>query len=400
MKEYSRGKHNPTRGMTSEEVTNYWVSKAIERYGDKFDYSKVSLINNKKDSCIIVCREHGEMETSFANHMGSNTGCAKCGGSKCRVSKRMTFEDFLKRVNNIHPNKTFRILSRSFNTNRIKNEKVFVQDEYGICKINVSTLLKGGLPSVKSAVFKEHYLKNKYRGALGYNGLNFDKTYYTDALEYTVASCYHHGDFQTKPNWMLSNRRGCPKCGWERGIKNITSDSNKFIKKALKKFNHNRRIYNKVVYVNAKTKVEILCEVHNSYYLITPNCHLNGVGCPECATENRGYGKEDYIKQAKGRKANLYLIKCFKGDEVFYKIGISLHSLKRRYSYSNSIPYEYEKIIFKSFNAGDTWDLEKQILREFKQYKYLPSETFQGHTECFNLDLPIKEIEEKLAQLK
>lgn len=39
--------------------------------------------------------------------------------------------------------------------------------------------------------------------------------------------------------------------------------------------------YSKVEYVNAKTKVCIICPEHGEFWQ-TPNGHLNGKGCPKC----------------------------------------------------------------------------------------------------------------------
>lgn len=40
--------------------------------------------------------------------------------------------------------------------------------------------------------------------------------------------------------------------------------------------------YSKVIYTTAHTKVNIICNNHGSFYM-SPNSHLNGRGCPECA---------------------------------------------------------------------------------------------------------------------
>lgn len=44
--------------------------------------------------------------------------------------------------------------------------------------------------------------------------------------------------------------------------------------------------YDKSIYVNAKTKVVITCQVHGDF-LQTPNSHLGGAGCPSCQ-ESKG----------------------------------------------------------------------------------------------------------------
>ena len=123
MKEFKRTKHNPTIGMSDEEVTEYWINKSIEKYGDKFDYSEVGVISIKKDPCTIICKKHGRLKASFERHLDSNTGCPKCGDENCRNSKRMTFEEFMRRLDEAQPNRTFKILSKEFKGRQIKKKK-------------------------------------------------------------------------------------------------------------------------------------------------------------------------------------------------------------------------------------------------------------------------------------
>lgn len=44
--------------------------------------------------------------------------------------------------------------------------------------------------------------------------------------------------------------------------------------------------YGDVVYINAKTKIKVVCGVHGVFE-INPQEHLNGVGCPVCYNEQR-----------------------------------------------------------------------------------------------------------------
>ena len=42
--------------------------------------------------------------------------------------------------------------------------------------------------------------------------------------------------------------------------------------------------------------------------------------------------------------------------------------------------------------AGFVYDLENELHRQYKPYKYRPNEWFAGYTECYKIDLPIEEI--------
>ena len=59
-----------------------------------------------------------------------------------------------------------------------------------------------------------------------------------------------------------------------------------FIAKANKKHNF-KYDYHKVKYVNAKTKVIVICKICGYEFSVTPDCHLRGCGCPHCAKNGR-----------------------------------------------------------------------------------------------------------------
>lgn len=392
MKDFKRTKHNPTIGMTNEEVTQYWINQSIEKFGNSFDYSEVGTISKKIDPCIIICKAHGKLETSFYNHLGSEKGCFDCGDESCRESKRMTFENFIKRLDEINPNRNFKILSREFKGCQIKHEKLYTQDEFGICKVGVTILLRGVSPNIKTAVFPNLYNINRYKQLNKFNHLDFSKTDYKGALNYTTVNCRIHGEFPTKPNWVL-NGYGCPHCANKATGDRLRSNIKDFTDKANKVHGENTYDYSKSIYLSALKKLEIGCNIegHGTFWQ-KPNGHLDGNGCPICGVENGGYGKSDYVKQAKGRNGVMYILKLKNDDEEFYKIGITFQGIKTRFSGGNSLPYDYKIMYEYKCDAGCTWDLEKEHHKRYKPYQYFPNLTFAGHTECFTIDLPVEEI--------
>lgn len=67
--------------------------------------------------------------------------------------------------------------------------------------------------------------------------------------------------------------------------------------------------YGKTVYVNAKTKVLIICSIHGEFKQ-TPNNHLGGKGCLSCAitlrAKNRSTGLKAFIDKANKVHSNKY----------------------------------------------------------------------------------------------
>ena len=93
--------------------------------------------------------------------------------------------------------------------------------------------------------------------------------------------CKKHGVFHKTPDKHLHQKSGCSECANE--IKRIDSVDTIFDFKKKANFKHSDKYdYSKVNYINSKTKVEIICPEHGSFWQI-PNSHLMVNGCNKCA---------------------------------------------------------------------------------------------------------------------
>lgn len=88
--------------------------------------------------------------------------------------------------------------------------------------------------------------------------------------------CKIHGIFEQRPDRHINCKDGCLKCKHL----NMYSNTNEFIQKA-NKIHNNKFDYSKVDYKNNKSKVEIICPNHGSFYQ-SPQGHLEGYGCIQC----------------------------------------------------------------------------------------------------------------------
>lgn len=70
-----------------------------------------------------------------------------------------------------------------------------------------------------------------------------------------------------------------------------------FIQKA-KQLHNNKYDYSNVIYVNSRTKVKIICPSHGEFEQL-PSSHLQGNGCPKCATEWTDEHKENHAKSSR-----------------------------------------------------------------------------------------------------
>ena len=94
-----------------------------------------------------------------------------------------------------------------------------------------------------------------------------------------------HGEFWQRPNDHLSGYE-CRKC------------KNKHIPTTEEWVTHASIVhegkydYSKVNYVNATTKVCIICPIHGEFWQ-TPSNHMNGANCPHCNSDNKSKMEEN-----------------------------------------------------------------------------------------------------------
>lgn len=200
--------------------------------------------------------------------------------------------------------------------------------------------------------------------------------------------CKDHGGFWQVPS-MHKRGVGCPRCG---GTGILTQEK---IIEQFKEAHGDKYDYSEVQYVNGRTKVEIICEKHG-VFLQTPRNHKKGIGCKKCGDEISGWTRTNWIKSGDKSKYfdgfKLYIIKCWNDNKKFYKIGITYKKIHRRFCAKSSMPYQW-KLINSIEGSGEyIYDLENELHRKFKQYKYIPDIEFKGCQECFNTDLNIQEV--------
>lgn len=128
-------------------------------------------------------------------------------------------------------------------------------------------------------------------------GYCYSKTNYVTAHKPVIITCPKHGDFLQRPNNHLSGQ-GCPVCAMENRKKKRLSCTKEFVEKAKKIHGDDKYVYSKSVYAGANRKVRIICPEHGEFWQ-TPNNHLQGKGCPECAIKKKKKETETFIKEAR-----------------------------------------------------------------------------------------------------
>jgi len=111
------------------------------------------------------------------------------------------------------------------------------------------------------------------------NFYNYSKVEYKNISTNVCITCpiRGHGDFYQTPHSHLQGH-GCPRCGNE----NKRSNTEEFIERS-NLIHSDKYTYDKVKYVNKRTRVCITCPVrgHGDFFQ-TPGNHLRGRGCHRC----------------------------------------------------------------------------------------------------------------------
>ena len=90
--------------------------------------------------------------------------------------------------------------------------------------------------------------------------------------------------------------------------------------------------FSKVVYINSRTKVEVICSVHGSFFA-QPNTLLKGCGCKQCSfkriSKNKGLDLDEFLKRVKHRHQDKFKIfkETYTNKRGFIKIECEKHGV-------------------------------------------------------------------------
>lgn len=222
-----RGAGCPTCGQLkraesySKSHSNFdkFVKQAIEKFGDKFDYSKAKdMYVNNNTPIEIVCPIHGSFKMSPRQHLQSALGCNKCNAEKRSLSQQRRGNSiFLERAEAAH--------GKKYDYSKVK----YIKQSEKVCIIC--------------------HEKDKYG--------------------------VEHGEFMQTPYAHWSGQ-GCPKCGGR-----LVTNQEDFIR-VSQAVHGDRYDYSKVKYVDSKTKVCIVCPEHGDFWILPQKHYERGQGCSQC----------------------------------------------------------------------------------------------------------------------
>lgn len=261
-----------------------FLQKAQEIHGDRYDYSQVEYVNNKK-KIKVYCHKH---DTWFyptpVNHINQRTRCPKCGDESGGLKQRST--DFIERCTKIHNG-----FYNYDKTNYVgQHEKVII-----ICPIHgdfeqeASLHLKGmgcrqcGNKKIGDSLRSsaEQFIK-KSISIHGSDKFDYSRVNYVNNVTHVTLVCKKHNlEFEQLPSNHFKSIHSCPKCVNENNsLLKYTYDN--FLERS-QKIHSDLYDYSEVEYFGVCEKVKIVCKKHGGF-MQAPYLHFNGQGCPNCST--------------------------------------------------------------------------------------------------------------------
>ena len=305
-----------------EKLKNEFISKSIEKFGDKFDYSKVDYVDCKTP-IILICRKHGEFITTPDRHLRYKSGCPWCNRRKQSKGEEMTYKEFIEKANEKYDNKF----------------EYKCDNWIGVVKSKVTVICP------------EH--------------------------GESIVNARSHISNMTK--------FGCPICGNIERAKSKTDSYDDVIKQFMEVYG-NFYIYpeiNRETYKNKKSKIKIICPEHGEF-IKTPSKHLSGQGCHKCRMEELiktnqlpgGYCEDLFLTkpELKNTSALLYYFSINNGK--FFKIGITtkntsknrIQALKTK-AKSFGINIDIDEVCSKTYTLYEAFKIEQYILETYTEQR-------------------------------
>ena len=141
-------------------------------------------------------------------------------------------------------------------------------------------------------------------------------------------------------------------------------------------------------YINVVTKSIVNCKRCSQEFLKTPNGLLE-FGCLNCDARQKASGSNIYTKAFKNNQnpdtldCILYVVEFFNESEKFIKIGITTNTVGQRFK---RMKYNIKKHLVLNLNLTKALKHEKDVLKEFVEFKYIPLISFNGRQECLKFN--------------
>lgn len=254
--------------MAKKMTTQDFITKAIMKHGDRWDYTDTEYFGNSK-SVAIRCRDHGVFTPLANDHLSKLAGCPDCAGVR-----RLTTPEFIDRGNKVHGTFDYsKVIYKNTDTKVI----LICKEMHEFSQTPHDHLQGVGCPHCAglSPITFEGFLK---KAAVAHpSGYDYSLVRYE---RYTKSKIEIICKFHSKSFWQTPQAHceghGCPICG---GVEFIPTSE--FVSRSVD-IHGTKYKYHKSVYAGKATPLCIECPTHGDFWQ-KPMYHFNGAGCPRCA---------------------------------------------------------------------------------------------------------------------
>lgn len=269
--------------MQINDKTAAFINAAKIKHNDKYQYTNTNYTNSKS-KVIITCKTHGDFYQTPDKHLQLR-GCPKCGRDDVSRKLRNPLEHVLNLFKKTH-NGVYDYSGIKYTSLR---RKIGIKcPVHGIFYQIAGHHANGsGCPKcVKAAVtdLRRYNVDTFIKMAKDVHGDTYDysEVVYVNSLTPVKIGCPVHGFYMQYPHNHYTGS-GCHLCNGLTNSDRQRGTVDEFISKAIKKHGDSY-IYDKVVYVNNKIPVIVVCKKHGQFN-VRPDQHLyNLTGCPVCET--------------------------------------------------------------------------------------------------------------------
>jgi hypothetical protein len=266
-----------------EAAARKFVEAATKKHNGFYTYEKAVYAAAKKP-ITVTCPNHGPFEIQACNHLAGR-GCPACAQIIRNDSKRMSQEEYLTRVSELHNGRYD--YTRTVFTGVADRITVICPEHGEFQQCAANHLAGNGCPrcgkesrAAKQTKSTEEFVaqaREKHQDKYTY-----ENSVYVLAHEKLKVTCPLHGDFEVRAVSHLEGS-GCRECAKipQGEARRITQEQ--FIGRATE-IHNGRYDYSKVEYRLGKYNVTIICSKHGEFEQKAAT-HLLGNGCRKCGRD-------------------------------------------------------------------------------------------------------------------
>lgn len=199
---------------------------------------------------------------------------------------------------------------------------------------------------------------------------DYSKVVYQNRNHKILVGCPVHGDFEVFAREHLDGK-GCPKC----------AKGEIFKEKVIEKFGE-KYSFDRFVYYDSQTPVELVCPQHGSFYRTPSNILGSSCGCPGCATE-----RVKALQEEQSRKAAIRREEKQREDNEQLIYDVFKEAEENQHKYLSSCDISNFWMLERLMHRFDNRSIKKLIRALEYELEYRPSGEGKSRVRFNNYDI-------------